>query len=147
MNELVHTKCYAADYIILRCERSIKLTSKFFSSKSSVFLKMLKQTHKQRERYHMLHNLFMLHHSHSQVIMMGCWWPGAYLAPGHLQPSWWHTLVGSYGIANVIRFNWSKQLTTIYSTCEVYFKWWTVTSPDCNSSLFTFIKINVKNFL
>ena len=24
----------------------------------------------------------------------GCWWPAANLAPGHLQPSWWHRLVG-----------------------------------------------------
>ena len=25
----------------------------------------------------------------------GCWWPGAYSAPGHLQPSWWHRPVGA----------------------------------------------------
>ena len=24
----------------------------------------------------------------------GCWWPGTYLVPGHLLPSWWHSPVG-----------------------------------------------------
>ena len=36
----------------------------------------------------------------------GCWWPGAHLAPGHLQPSWWHRLFGVYqkchNITNII---------------------------------------------
>ena len=36
--------------------------------------------------------------SHSYILLsiscqhVGCWWPDA---PGHLQPSWWHRLVGS----------------------------------------------------
>ena len=31
-----------------------------------------------------------------QVHMVNCWWPDAYLAPRHLQPSWWHRLVTAY---------------------------------------------------
>ena len=36
----------------------------------------------------------------------GCWWPGAYLAPGHLQPSWWQRQIGGCYIlcSNIIQW-------------------------------------------
>ena len=41
-------------------------------------------------RYDSCENIvIMSHHG-------GCWWPGAYLAPGHVQPSWRRNPVGVY---------------------------------------------------
>ena len=71
---------------------------------------------------HVLHNMVYVnyynHQSHKSQ-HGGCWWPGAYLAPGHLQPSLWQKLGGiSQGCPNI------RSLTTGLHTSLSWFMYY-----------------------
>ena len=52
----------------------------------------------------------------------GCWWPGAYLAPGHLQPSWWCMIVRLFKNAPTQLFPVPQQRNISIVTCACIWK-------------------------
>ena len=58
---------------------------------------------------------FRWQHCHSQWCHYGgCWWPGTYVAPGHLHPTWWCKPVCTlfFSLTVHVHYSWFRKMTS-----------------------------------